>query len=212
LIEVVTQENNGWWLVKKNGVEGWAPASYIDPEPQKPKAVAAPPAAPALPPAKRAVPTPSTQRESSSNGTGSAIGAGGVGALANALKSTNLAANKPAFGSTPAASTKPAAAPTPGPRPSAVSADANAAPVAVMPGMGAPGGFAAILAKKKAEAAAAAAANGGGAAAPPPTTTTTNGSAPAAGGTRTAPPKPAGAKPKPLGGRVGAPAPPPRRA
>ncbi|KAK0550931.1 class II myosin [Tilletia horrida] len=201
LVEVVNKDQDSWWLVKKNGVEGWAPTSYIDPEPQKaPPAPRAAPPAPALPPAKRAVPTPNR------NSVIGASGGGGVAALANAMKATNISSPTPT--AKPAASTAAAAAV----RPSALAADVNAAPVAVMPGMGAPGGFAAILAKKKAEAAAAAAANGGGGGA-------SNGAAtpPAVGSKPAAPPKPAGAKPpvlapKPGAAGKGAPLPPPRRA
>ena len=57
--------------------------------------------------------------------------------------------SRPAVGAKP----KPAPAPKPSERPSWSPADAAAAPVAVMPGMGDPGGFAAVLARKKAEAA-----------------------------------------------------------
>lgn len=51
---------------------------------------------------------------------------------------------------------KPAATPKPAEPAQWAAPDASAAPVAVMPGMGDPGGFAAVLARKKAEAAAAA--------------------------------------------------------
>lgn len=97
IIELEDKEGNGWWLVKKNGVEGWSPADYLElvPEAAKPR----PPPPPAKPP---------------------------VGA-------------------------KPATQPVPSWSP----ADAHAAPIAVMPGMGDPGGFAAVLARKKAERAAA---------------------------------------------------------
>ncbi|CEH17465.1 myosin class i heavy chain [Ceraceosorus bombacis] len=118
-VEVTQKEENGWWLVKKNGIEGWAPSNYLELIKQAPKPKVAPPPAP-----------PSTKR-----------------------------------------------APPPAPAASGGD-DAGAAPVAVMPGMGAPGGFAAVLAKKKAEAAAArgkppappkpSAAGSGGARLPPP--------------------------------------------
>ncbi|CAD6890277.1 unnamed protein product [Tilletia controversa] len=207
LVEVVTKENNGWWLIKKGATEGWAPASYIDPEAQKPaKAAPAPPASPALPPAKRAAPAPGAQR---TNGGGGAAGAGGggVGALANALKSTNFSSSTPIPKPAPS-STSTSTSTFGGPKPSAMAADSNAAPIAVMPGMGAPGGFAAILAKKKAEAAAAAAAGSG--------STGSNGAAAAAGAKPGPPARPVGAKPpvlapKPGAAGKGAPLPPPRR-
>ena len=82
IVELEDKEGHGWWLVKKNGVEGWSPADYLELVPEATKS--RPPPPPAKPP---------------------------VGA-------------KPA-------------------------------PMAVMPGMGDPGGFAAVLARKKAERAAA---------------------------------------------------------
>jgi uncharacterized protein YgiM (DUF1202 family) len=29
VLELVQKETNGWWLVKKGGTEGWAPADYL---------------------------------------------------------------------------------------------------------------------------------------------------------------------------------------
>ncbi|KAJ7492331.1 microfilament motor [Mycena latifolia] len=60
LVEVLEQDDNGWWLVKKDGVQGWAPNNYLELAPAQ--APAAPP-----PPARRPVPakpaaTNSTQR------------------------------------------------------------------------------------------------------------------------------------------------------
>ena len=98
VVELEEKEASGWWLVKKNGTSGWAPADYLELVQDAPKPP--PPVAPK--------PKPS------------------------------------------AASAKPAE------RPTWSAPDSNATPVAVMPGMGEPGGFAAVLARKKAEAAAAA--------------------------------------------------------
>ena len=50
LVELVEKDDNGWWLVKKNGEEGWAPSNYLELAP-KPKAAPAPP-----PPAGRRPP------------------------------------------------------------------------------------------------------------------------------------------------------------
>lgn len=103
IVELEDKEGHGWWLVKKNGVEGWSPADYLELVPEATKS--RPPPPPAKPPV----------------------------------------------------SAKPATAPksTTQPVPSWSPADAHAAPMAVMPGMGDPGGFAAVLARKKAERAAA---------------------------------------------------------
>lgn len=54
IVELVEKDNNGWWLVKKDGEEGWAPNNYLELVPKKPKA---PPAA-SPPPVRR--PPPST--------------------------------------------------------------------------------------------------------------------------------------------------------
>ncbi|KZT08699.1 uncharacterized protein LAESUDRAFT_49979 [Laetiporus sulphureus 93-53] len=55
LFELIEKEDNGWWLVKKNGVEGWAPSNYLELVPTKPKAAPAPPPPP--PPASRRPPS-----------------------------------------------------------------------------------------------------------------------------------------------------------
>ena len=53
VVEVVEKDNNGWWLVKKDAEEGWAPNNYLELVPKKPRA---PPAAPP-PPARRVPPS-----------------------------------------------------------------------------------------------------------------------------------------------------------
>ncbi|KZT73347.1 myosin class I heavy chain [Daedalea quercina L-15889] len=47
LYELVEKDDNGWWLVKRDGVEGWAPSNYLELVPPKPKAAPAPPPPPA---------------------------------------------------------------------------------------------------------------------------------------------------------------------
>ncbi|KAI9445062.1 P-loop containing nucleoside triphosphate hydrolase protein [Lactarius indigo] len=51
LVELVEKDENGWWLVKKDGMEGWAPSNYLELVPPKPKVAPAPPPAPRRPPA-----------------------------------------------------------------------------------------------------------------------------------------------------------------
>jgi myosin I len=48
IVELVEKDDNGWWLVRMNGVEGWAPNSYLEPVAQ-----IAPPL-PAAPPPRKA--------------------------------------------------------------------------------------------------------------------------------------------------------------
>jgi myosin-1 len=71
VFEVVEKTDNGWWLVKKNGVEGWAPNNYLVLVPPKPKAAPAPaPPPPPPPPTQRKVPAlPSTTTATSSTPT-----------------------------------------------------------------------------------------------------------------------------------------------
>ena len=54
IVELVEKDNNGWWLVKKDGAEGWAPNNYLELVPPKPKAAAAAPPPPPPPPPPRA--------------------------------------------------------------------------------------------------------------------------------------------------------------
>lgn len=51
VLELVKKEDNGWWLMKKDGVEGWAPEDYLELVPPK-----AEPAAPPPPPPRAAAP------------------------------------------------------------------------------------------------------------------------------------------------------------
>ncbi|EIW64114.1 myosin class I heavy chain [Trametes versicolor FP-101664 SS1] len=56
IVELVEKDNNGWWLVKKDGVEAWAPNNYLELVPPKPKAAAPPPPPPPPPAGKRPIP------------------------------------------------------------------------------------------------------------------------------------------------------------
>src|SRR5216683_1872040 len=56
LVELIEKDENGWWLVKKGTLEGWAPNNYLELVPPKPKAAPAPPPAP--PPVARRPPAP----------------------------------------------------------------------------------------------------------------------------------------------------------
>ncbi|KAG5647725.1 class II myosin [Asterophora parasitica] len=46
IVELVEKDDNGWWLVKKAGTEGWAPNNYLELVPPKAAAPAAPPPPP----------------------------------------------------------------------------------------------------------------------------------------------------------------------
>jgi myosin-1 len=47
IVELVEKDDNGWWLVRQNGQEGWTPHNYLELVPPKPKVSAAPPPLPA---------------------------------------------------------------------------------------------------------------------------------------------------------------------
>jgi myosin-1 len=56
ILEIIEKDENGWWLARKNGVEGWVPSNYLEeytppvrstPPPPPPPARRAPPAIPA---------------------------------------------------------------------------------------------------------------------------------------------------------------------
>lgn len=133
LVEVSQKDDNGWWLVKKNGSEGWAPSNYLELVPQAPppKPKPAPPPPAATKRAPPAAPAASSQFNPASKSTSSF---GAPAPVINKHKPVNTV-------------TKPSE------RPTAETADPSAQPRMVMPGMD-PGGFAAVLAKKKAQAAA----------------------------------------------------------
>lgn len=46
IVELVEKDDNGWWLVKKDGVEGWAPHNYLELAPAAPAAPPPPPTRP----------------------------------------------------------------------------------------------------------------------------------------------------------------------
>ncbi|KAG2155515.1 myosin class I heavy chain [Suillus clintonianus] len=50
IVELVEKDDNGWWLVRKDGQEGWAPNNYLELVPPKPKAAPAVRPPPARPP------------------------------------------------------------------------------------------------------------------------------------------------------------------
>ncbi|TDL28109.1 hypothetical protein BD410DRAFT_739578 [Rickenella mellea] len=63
LVELVEKDDNGWWLVKRNGAEGWAPSNYLELVPPKPKP--APTAPPPPPTTRRPPPAPDANQATS---------------------------------------------------------------------------------------------------------------------------------------------------
>ena len=57
IVGLVEKTDNGWWLVEKNGVEGWTPNNYLVLVPPQPKVAHIPPPPP-IPPTQRKIPTP----------------------------------------------------------------------------------------------------------------------------------------------------------
>jgi len=68
LVEVIQEADNGWWLIKKGGEQGWAPSNYLQLEPRAP-------AAPSRP-AARPSPAVSTSTPQSSGTRSPSIGLG----------------------------------------------------------------------------------------------------------------------------------------
>ncbi|KAI8391715.1 P-loop containing nucleoside triphosphate hydrolase protein [Radiomyces spectabilis] len=64
ILEIVEKDENGWWLARKDGREGWVPSNYLE-EYVAPKRAPPPPA----PPARR--PAPAAPRPASNAGNGS---------------------------------------------------------------------------------------------------------------------------------------------
>ncbi|KAI8636235.1 P-loop containing nucleoside triphosphate hydrolase protein [Parasitella parasitica] len=56
-MEIVEKDENGWWLVRVNGKDGWAPSNYLE------EYVAQKPSLPPVPPARRRVPPPVPQQQ-----------------------------------------------------------------------------------------------------------------------------------------------------
>ncbi|GAM82151.1 hypothetical protein ANO11243_001300 [Dothideomycetidae sp. 11243] len=88
-IEISQKENNGWWLAKIDGKEGWVPSAYLEevpaaPPPPPPPPVAARPAPPPAPATngaaagrgKPAAPVPPTKRPAGRAGPGGARDSG----------------------------------------------------------------------------------------------------------------------------------------
>ncbi|GAA5911187.1 hypothetical protein JCM6882_006601 [Rhodosporidiobolus microsporus] len=127
LVEVVTKDDGGWWLIKRGTQEGWAPSNYLQLVPPKPRPAAPPPA-----PVRRAPPAAPS---------------------APAAPAAPKAPAAPAGPKAPTAPAIPAAPKAPAIGLGARSGEGNAAPVSVMPGMGNSGGLAAVLAAKRQAAA-----------------------------------------------------------
>ncbi|GAA6034384.1 hypothetical protein JCM8097_002697 [Rhodosporidiobolus ruineniae] len=239
LVEVVTKDDGGWWLIKKGAKEGWAPSNYLQLVPPKPKPVAAPPpparrappaapsapAAPAAPKAPLAPSIPSATKApaiglGSRSGEGNAApvsvmpGTGNSGGLAAILAAKRAAADGQANGtSTPASSSSSPASS----RPASAMGGAPKPPIAAKPKPPAIPNKPSLAPKPSVPNGARPTppppppAPGGGARAPPPPVPSVGGRAPPP----PAPPRPGApaAPPRPpappAGGARGAPPPPP---
>ncbi|KAI8069511.1 P-loop containing nucleoside triphosphate hydrolase protein [Gongronella butleri] len=164
IVQVLEQDDNGWWLAKMNGREGWVPSNYLE-EYVEEKPTPPPPAPPArtrrAPPS---IPQPTSFDEPvSSSSPPPAPRAPSIPVVPQMSKPVVPAAPRiPAAAPTPspppiAVSSRPTppppapnkpmvptgskpSAPTPGPRifPAGVAPVTNAAPIPVMPGVAAP--------------------------------------------------------------------------
>ncbi|KAF7724587.1 class II myosin [Apophysomyces ossiformis] len=128
VFEIVEKDDNGWWLAKKDGKEGWVPSNYLE-EYIAPKPAAAPPAPPARRPAPAVPAAPANNgSQASAASSRSSINNPVVAIPGMATAASNgvppwkaqLEARKAAAGGA-------ASSPTPIPRPT--SAETNSLPV-----------------------------------------------------------------------------------
>ncbi|KAF5312142.1 hypothetical protein D9619_002602 [Psilocybe cf. subviscida] len=67
IVELVEKDDNGWWLVKKNGAEGWAPNNYLELVPPSAAPAAPPPPPRKAPPPKAAPAAPAASVTANAN-------------------------------------------------------------------------------------------------------------------------------------------------
>ncbi|RUP48706.1 P-loop containing nucleoside triphosphate hydrolase protein [Jimgerdemannia flammicorona] len=92
IIEIIEKDENGWWLARKDGKEGWVPSNYLEEVKTAP-----PPPAPPAPPARRAPPAaPGAGAASRTNTTSGKIG-GGVNVFGNAVSFPIIVTSLPAL-------------------------------------------------------------------------------------------------------------------
>lgn len=135
LLEILEKDENGWWLAKKDGIEGWVPSNYLE-EYVPPKVASTPPPPP--PPARRAppsVPTPAVKAPATVAPAATAS-SNGIPAWKAELEARKAAANN---GSTPVPAAR-RTPPAPGQKPviPAKPAVGNKPIVPSRPGVGAP--------------------------------------------------------------------------
>lgn len=138
ILEIVEKDENGWWLARKDGREGWVPSNYLE-EYIAPKPAAAPPPPPPArrpaPPAPAAAPAasnPATQRTSVAAPTNAAPVAVMPGVAAPTTNGVppwkaQLEARKAAAAAATAGANGGSAAPSPSPRPASSSGPVPAA-------------------------------------------------------------------------------------
>ncbi|KAJ7170185.1 P-loop containing nucleoside triphosphate hydrolase protein [Mycena filopes] len=136
LVELIEEDTNGWWLVKKGGTQGWAPNNYLEPAPA--------PAAAAPPPPARNRPVPS--KPAANNNTNSVGRSGALTADASAKPVSVFPGMAPSNGSaqpwkkTPAASTTASSSPASS-RPGSSLTSKPPPPIAAKPKPGPPVGL-----------------------------------------------------------------------
>ncbi|KAI9469047.1 MAG: P-loop containing nucleoside triphosphate hydrolase protein [Benjaminiella poitrasii] len=121
IIEIVNKEENGWWLGRKGGVEGWVPSNYLE-EYTPPARTMAPPPPP--PPARRAAPAVPVMSKADTTPTNKPI----IPNTPNATAATNSVPawkqelldarnNRESVNGTPVPAVRRVAPPAPGPKP-----------------------------------------------------------------------------------------------
>ncbi|GLB35836.1 putative TRAFAC class myosin-kinesin ATPase superfamily, myosin family protein [Lyophyllum shimeji] len=138
VVELVEKDDNGWWLVKKNGVEGWAPHNYLELVP--PKAAPAAPPPPPRPAAGRPVPAAPAPKPVATSVTADAsakpvaVFPGMASSNGSATPWKKPAASTPSTVPSSAASSRPGSVTAPKPPGPPVATKPKPPPVAAKPG------------------------------------------------------------------------------
>ncbi|WOO80631.1 Myosin-1 [Vanrija pseudolonga] len=119
-VEVKEKDDNGWWMVVKNGQEGWAPSNYLKlieqpaapppPPPVAKRSIPAPPAAPVAPAAAGGIAGLAAALNGRTNGSGAST----PGSSPGGSRPTSAIGGR---GAPPALKAKPVIPPKPGAKP-----------------------------------------------------------------------------------------------
>ncbi|KAI7904550.1 P-loop containing nucleoside triphosphate hydrolase protein [Cokeromyces recurvatus] len=120
ILEIITKEETGWWLARKDQVEGWVPSNYLEEYTPPVRTMLPPPPPP--PPSRRAPPAVPKTESASTVPHSAAITTSVSNTTTNGIPAwkqelMDARQNKSAVNGTPVPAARKAAPPTPGPKP-----------------------------------------------------------------------------------------------